>query len=227
MNNSTPPAEPGKGQAGYKPMQPNPVKQRALRILNGTATFDERYLAEHQDLVAVVSELRDMGCKIAFTTGVWDLFHVGHGDYILKGKMEAASLYPHEQVIMVVGLDTDELTRERKGPKRPIVPEDERARVLGHLRAVDIITPQYKPNQLYKIIDHDVRIISTSTQDLPADHDEIKAQCEHLINLPPQSETSTTGRIRRLATDGGLEVLERVSEKLLQAIEEARNELSK
>jgi bifunctional ADP-heptose synthase (sugar kinase/adenylyltransferase) len=225
MNDSTKLAAPFQGVSGYKPMQPNPVKQRAVRIMNGTATFDERYLPDHTDLVAIVSELRDMGCKIAFTTGVWDLFHVGHGEYILAGKMETQKKYPDANIIMVVGLDTDALTKARKGPKRPIVPEDERARVLGHLRTVDIITPQYESNQLYKLIEHDVRIISTSTQDLPADHADIQAQCEHLINLPPQSETSTTARIRTLATDGGLEVLERVSDKLLKAIGEARDEL--
>jgi cytidyltransferase-like protein len=212
---------------GYKPMQPNPIKQRAFCILKGNALFADRYVPDHKELVELIDELRGMGCKIAFVTGVWDLYHLGHGRYIEAGKVEAQKLYPGMQIIMVVGFDTDALTKERKGPKRPIVPEGERAEVLSQIRGVDIVTPQYSKNQLYKLIDHDVRIISTSTKDLPENHKDIEAQCEHLVNLPPQAETSTSARIRQLTIDGGLETIERVESKLLKAIEEAKDELSR
>lgn len=206
---------------GYQPMQPKNLQRRAARIIKGTATFDDRFVPEHEELTGLIDTLRASGCVVVFTTGVWDLFHIGHAEYIQKGKDEAAKLYPDaENVIMVVGVDTDELTRKRKGPSRPIVPEEERYRVLAHLRHVDIITPQYEANQLYRIIQHEVRVISTSTADLPPDHDDIRRQCEHLVNLPPQAETSTTNRIRTLALDGRIQTLAKVRAKLTAALKE-------
>jgi D-beta-D-heptose 7-phosphate kinase/D-beta-D-heptose 1-phosphate adenosyltransferase len=196
----------------------NNTKRRALHILSGTSTFEERFAPNHDELVELIEELRSSGAIIVFTAGVWDLFHVGHGDYIQKGKEEAKKLYPEaEHIVMVVAVDTDELTRERKGPKRPIVPEDERYRVLGHLRHVDIIAPERKFGELQMIVKHDVRVISTSTKDLPANRAEFQALCTYLVDLPPQAKTSTTSRIRGLAIDGGLETFNKINERLTQA----------
>ncbi|MFZ2167649.1 MAG: adenylyltransferase/cytidyltransferase family protein [Minisyncoccia bacterium] len=218
-------------EGGHHPDGAIPLRRRATRILKASVQhyipFEERFISNHDELSATLEDLRSRGCVIVFTTGVWDLFHIGHGDYIQKGRDETAKLYPDaEHIIMVVGVDTDALTKERKGPQRPIVPEDERYRVLSHLRSADIITPQYELNQLYGIVKPHVLIVSTSTTDLPPDLGVARDHCEHLVNLPPQAETSTSARIRRLALDGSLETLEQVSAKLMKAIEEARNELA-
>lgn len=222
----TTPKTVGATAPGYHPVEPNNVQVLMARILKGTASNEERFIPDHDLLVGLLDALRASGCIVAFTTGVWDLFHIGHAEYIRRGKQEVAKLYPDaDHIVMVVGVDTDALTKERKGPTRPIVPEGERYQVLGHLRHVDVITPQYEASTLYRIIPHDVRIISTSTTDLPADTDDIRAQCAHLVDLPPQAETSTTQRIRVLAMDGGKVALDRVAAKLKKAIEEAQNEL--
>ncbi len=168
-----------------------------------------------------------MGAIIVFSTGVWDLFHIGHAEYIRRGKEEAKKLYPDaEHIILVLGVDTDELTKIRKGPKRPIVPEDERCKILSELRSVDLLTLQYEQNQLYKVVEHDVRVISTSTLDLPDDFEDIKQQCEHLVNLPPQAETSTSARIRLLAMDGKLETLQSFKDRLERLLKEVGDELN-
>lgn len=217
-------------EGGHHPDSALPLRKRATRILKASVQhylpFAERFIADHKELSAILEDLRSRGCIVVFTCGVWDLFHIGHGDYIQKGRDETAKLYPDaEHIIMVVGVDTDKLTKERKGPQRPIVPEDERYRVLSHLRSADIITPQYELNQLYGIVKPHVLIVSTSTKDLPPDLGVARNHCEHLVNLPPQAETSTSARIRQLAFDGSLETLERVSSRLMRAIEEARDEL--
>ncbi len=210
----------------YHPSTPIPIRQRATRILKGTAMYRDRYFPDHAELVNVLEDLRSQGCIIVFTTGVWDLFHIGHGDYIQKGRDEARRLYPDaEHIIMVVGFDTDALTKERKGPQRPIVPEDERCRVLSHLRSVDIITVQQELNQLYAIVSPHVQIVSTSTKDLPPDLLVAKTHCEHIVSLPPQAETSTSARVRGLTLDGGLETLKRVRARLAKVLEEAQDEL--
>lgn len=110
----------GNGEGGYKSSAPNSVQQRALRIIKGTAEFADRFVPDHNDLVALIDSLRAMGCTIVFTTGVWDLIHIGHAEYIHHGKEEAKKHYPDsDHVIMVVGVETDELTKIRKGSDRP------------------------------------------------------------------------------------------------------------
>ncbi|MFA6414538.1 MAG: adenylyltransferase/cytidyltransferase family protein [Candidatus Paceibacterota bacterium] len=210
----------------YQPATLNAVQQRALRIIKGTATYGDRFIPDHTELVQVIDDFRSRGCVIAFVTGVWDLFHIGHGDYLQKGKSETARLYPEaDHVILVVGVDTDAFTKSRKGPDRPIVPEDERCRVLGHLRPVDIITLQYEADQLFRVVEHDVRIISESTKDLP-NLEKIQEQCAHIVNLPPQAETSTTARIRRLSMDGAAKAL-LATEALSNALKGVRDAIEK
>lgn len=217
-------------EGDHSPKRPILSRQRATRILKGSTmywtAYEDRFIPKHEDLMEILEDLRARGCVIVFTTGVWDLFHIGHGDYIHKGKMEALKLHPEaEHVIMVVGVDTDALTRERKGPQRPIVPEDERCRVLSHIRSVDIITPQYELNQLFSIIQPHVQIVSTSTKDLPPGMKVAKDNCAHLVCLPPQAETSTSARVRRLALDGRREALRELSLKLEEALKEGNDEL--
>jgi cytidyltransferase-like protein len=211
----------------YKPSIVNPLHQRAMRVLKGNASFGDRFFLKHHELVAVIKMLRSMGCVIVFTTGVWDILHIGHCKYIQEGKDEARKLYPDaDHVIMVVGIDTDAFTRARKGPNRPVVSEDERAGMLGYQRAVDIIVPQYKADQLYKLVEHDVRVISVSTKDLP-NQKEIKRYCKHLVNLPPQAEVSTTIRIRSLMLDGRREQVESFRTRVNVMIGEFENDLKK
>ena len=211
----------------YEPAKLKDVDHRALRILKGTASFDDRYVQDHKELAILVGVLRSMGCIIGFTTGTWDLFHIGHADYIQLGKDEVAKKYPTaEHIIMVVGVDTDAITKKRKGPDRPIVPQEERIKVLGHLRPVDILALQVEENQLFRIIDHDVRIVSTSTTDLP-NLASLQERCAYVVNLPPQSETSTTARVRQLSIEGASKVLLNVEKRLIAALTEVRDEIGK
>lgn len=197
--------------ANYRPAVPEPTLLLAQRLLKGTVEPKERVITDHVQLVQLIDRLRAMGCIIVFVTGVWDLFHIGHAEYLRQGKLAAHKQYPDaDHIILVVGADSDALTKKRKGESRPVVPEQERCNILTHLREVDIITLQTEPNQLYKMIDHDVRIISTSTADLPSDHGKIRAQCQYLVNLPPQAETSTSARIRTLTLDGGIAAVQKV-----------------
>ncbi len=202
------------------------IEQRALRIVKDAASFEDRFVPDPDELVKLVQALRSMGCVIGFTTGVWDLFHIGHPEYIRLGKESVAKLYPHaDHIIMVVGVDSDDLTRKRKGPNRPIVPQDERVRVLGHVRAVDVIALQCESDQLFNIIQHDVRVVSTSTADLPG-FEKIKSRCTHVVNLPPQAETSTTARVRKLSMDGAASVLMNVEKRLAEVLQEVRDGIS-
>jgi len=70
--------------------------------------------------------------RVVFTNGVFDLVHAGH-----VALLEAARSLGDA---LVVGVNTDHsAARLRKGPGRPFVPEDDRARVVAALAAVDLV----------------------------------------------------------------------------------------
>lgn len=168
---------------------------------------------------------RSMGCAMAYTEGVFDLFHIGHGDYLRLGKDTAIEACSHaEQVVLIVGVDSDALTKGRKGPNRPIAPESERCQILGHLRSVDIITVLHEPEVFNRKLHPDVRVISESTGDNP-DKEDMKRYCGELVCLPPQRPTGTTATIRKLALEGGVNAIENVRRKLASIFEEVLHEL--
>lgn len=74
-------------------------------------------------------ELRSEGSRVVLTNGHFDLLHVGHLRY-LKAAARLGD-------VLVVGVNDDQMTAERKGPARPILPQAERAELLAGLGCVD------------------------------------------------------------------------------------------
>jgi D-beta-D-heptose 7-phosphate kinase/D-beta-D-heptose 1-phosphate adenosyltransferase len=68
---------------------------------------------------------------VVFTNGCFDLLHVGHVTYL-----ERARRHGHR---LVVGLNSDRSVRALKGPERPLIREQDRARVLAALASVDAV----------------------------------------------------------------------------------------
>lgn len=71
--------------------------------------------------------------KIGYTTGVYDLFHIGHLNVLKRAKLECDYL--------IVGVTTDELAFSRKN-KMPIIPFTERMEIVEHVKFVDEVVPQ-------------------------------------------------------------------------------------
>ncbi len=70
---------------------------------------------------------------IGYTTGVFDLFHVGHLNLIRRARENCDRL--------IVGVSTDEVVEEYKG-HRPIIPYAERVEIVKAIRWVDEVVPQ-------------------------------------------------------------------------------------
>ena len=69
---------------------------------------------------------------IGYTTGVYDLFHIGHLNLLKKAKNECDYL--------IVGVSTDDLVKSYKG-KTPVIPFEDRSEIIAALKCVDEVQP--------------------------------------------------------------------------------------
>lgn len=77
--------------------------------------------------------------KIGYTTGVFDMFHIGHLNIIRRAKEQCDHL--------IVGVSTDELVQSYKN-KTPIIPYAERKAIVEACRYVDEVVPQTTMDKL-------------------------------------------------------------------------------
>ncbi len=71
--------------------------------------------------------------KIGYTTGVFDLFHIGHLNILKRARLECDYL--------IVGITSDELSLSAKNQK-PVIPFQERMEIVGSIKFVDEVVPQ-------------------------------------------------------------------------------------
>jgi rfaE bifunctional protein nucleotidyltransferase chain/domain len=86
---------------------------------------------EFANLQCLGERLRLEGRRVVFTNGHFDLLHVGHLRYLQAARALGDCL--------VVGINDDHITTRRKGPTRPIVPQNERAELVAGLACVDYV----------------------------------------------------------------------------------------
>ena len=87
--------------------------------------------------------------KIGYTTGVFDLFHIGHLNILRRAKEQCEYL--------IVGVTTDE-TAEGYKHKKPVIPFEERCAIVEAIRYVDKVVPQTSMDKMeaYKRLQFDV-----------------------------------------------------------------------
>jgi glycerol-3-phosphate cytidylyltransferase len=75
---------------------------------------------------------------VGYTSGVFDLFHVGHLNILQKSKSMCDKL--------IVGVTTDELLLNYKH-KKPVIPFQERVEIVNSIKCVDVVVPQENMNK--------------------------------------------------------------------------------
>lgn len=108
--------------------------------------------------------------KIGYTTGVFDMFHIGHLNILRKAKEQCEYL--------IVGVSTDELVKKSKN-KLPIIPYEERKQIVAAIRYVDKVVPQINKDKMaaYEKYKFDVMFVGDDWKG-----SEIFEKCEKELN---------------------------------------------
>ncbi|HKU67477.1 MAG TPA: adenylyltransferase/cytidyltransferase family protein [Candidatus Baltobacteraceae bacterium] len=159
--------------------------QRADALFGELLTLD--------DAVAWREALHEQRRRVVFTNGVFDVLHAGHVTYLAWAREQGDAL--------VVGLNTDASVRRIKGENRPIVPFEERARVLCALRSVDAVVgfEQLTPETILDRIRPDVHVKSAQYREDELPERDVVLRHGGEIRLAPHVPgTSTTDTIARI-----------------------------
>lgn len=82
-----------------------------------------------EEVVGRIDEAKRGGKRIVLANGHFDLLHVGHVRYLEGARAEGD--------VLVVGINSDDVTRKLKGPGRPIMAATDRAEIVAALECVD------------------------------------------------------------------------------------------
>jgi rfaE bifunctional protein nucleotidyltransferase chain/domain len=150
-------------------------------------------ILDREVLKETVQSLKKGGKKIAFTNGCFELLHVGHVQYLQAARAEGD--------ILVVGVNSDHSVHQIKGPKRPVVPENERAEVLASLACVDFVSLFDEPDPL-EIISSllpDVLVKGADwAKDAIVGRDIVEAHGGRVVRIPLTQGASTTSIIEKI-----------------------------
>jgi len=84
-----------------------------------------------EGLKAQMLKWKNLGEKVVFSNGCFDILHLGHIDYLEKARNLGSKL--------IIGLNDDNSVKRLKGSERPINDENARARMLSALSFVDAV----------------------------------------------------------------------------------------
>ena len=165
----------------------------AAAIADEAALEQAAKVGDLGDVLARVRQWRDRGERIVFTNGCFDLLHVGHVTYL-----ERARRHGHR---LVVGLNTDRSVRALKGPDRPLIGEQDRARVLAALAAVDavVLFDAETPIELIRAIRPDVLAKGADySEDAVVGAADVKSWGGQVVLVPLVDDRSTSAIIQRM-----------------------------
>ncbi len=181
--------------------------------------YERRVFDDYKKIKELIGHYKALGLKVVLTQGTFDMIHVGHGRYLKEAKQHGD--------ILVVGVDSDKKVRHRKGPERPVVPQEERLEMLSHLRYVDLVflkelgDPKWS---LIKTINPDVLVATKKTYN-PKQLKELKNYCGKVVVLEPRATTSTSAKIRLLQIGTAKKLGQSLTPKIMSVIEDVLAEI--
>ncbi|PIR87743.1 MAG: hypothetical protein COU10_02930 [Candidatus Harrisonbacteria bacterium CG10_big_fil_rev_8_21_14_0_10_45_28] len=176
--------------------------------------FNKRFIKDYRRLKKFVEHCRGLGLKIVLTSGTYDMVHIGHARYFEAAK--------HHGDILIVGVDSDIKVRQRKGPGRPVVPQEERLEMVVHTRPVDVVTLKEHTHprwHLIKTVMPDTLVATRETYNKKS-LQELKKYCKNVVVLDPMATTSTSAKIRLLQVNTAKKIGQALTPKIMSVIED-------
>jgi D-beta-D-heptose 7-phosphate kinase / D-beta-D-heptose 1-phosphate adenosyltransferase len=142
-------------------------------------------------LQQLVQRHQQHGRSIVFTNGCFDLLHVGHVTLL----QEAATLGD----VLIVAINSDASVRRLKGPTRPVIAEQDRARMLAAMGCVDhvVVFDEDTPHRLLHALRPDVLVKGGTTADIVGS-EIVEDSGGQIIRLGETSEVSTTRLVQKI-----------------------------
>lgn len=128
-----------------------------------------------------------------YTTGVFDLFHIGHLNILKNAKNECDHL--------IVGVTSDTLAAQKKG-KSPIIPFSERIAIVESIKYVDDVVPQnsYDKFLAWKTLKFDIMFVGDDWKgtDLWQGIEKDFAQTGVIIRYLPYTRHTSSSLIKKI-----------------------------
>ena len=126
--------------------------------------------------------------RVGYTTGVFDMFHIGHLNILRMAKEQCDYL--------IVGVSTDELVKEYKN-KTPIIPFEERAEIVQSIDCVDRVIAQENRDkyEAWRELKFDVMFVGDDWKGKPLFmklEEEFKKVGVDVVYFPYTKDTSST-----------------------------------
>lgn len=145
-----------------------------------------------------VRRCHQRSCPIGLATGVFDLLHSGHLDFLRKARQRMDRV----EGCLFVGIESDRRVKNIKGEGRPIESEEERMTKLDNARIADLVfvLPENFDNpedhlSLIQQIKPEVLLVSEHTPHLDKKKEimsKIGGKVEVVCDLDPRFSTSKT-----------------------------------
>ena len=128
------------------------IENEYFSKLDELENFD-RVISNERDLTKILNLIRELGFKIGFTNGCFDILHRGHIQYLDKARKSADFLF--------IGVNDDNSVKKLKGKNRPINSLKDRINFLNRATLDDAFIMKFSestPLRLIKRIKPDILI---------------------------------------------------------------------
>ena len=109
-------------------------------------------ICSRKKIIEIVKKLKQQKKKIVFTNGCFDLLHIGHVSLFQKAKTLGD--------VLIVAINSDKSLAGLKGPKRPLVPQKDRTKLLAALSCIDyvVVFGEQTPYELLSKLKPDILV---------------------------------------------------------------------
>ncbi len=144
-------------------------------------------------LIETRQRLKQLGQRIVFTNGCFDIIHAGHVTLLDEARRLGDRL--------IVGLNSDASVKRLKGPRRPIFNQTDRALVISSMETVDyvVIFDDDEPASLIEKLLPDVLVKGSDWGHYVSGRDIVERNGGKVVLLSLVTGHSSTAALNRIA----------------------------